>query len=400
MTEGRVEWRRHWALPFVASMGIAGATLFPFVSGLLLVPLTHAQGWSRAQFSFAMLLQLPVGIFAGPFFARYVDRHGPRRVLLLAVPLAGFGLSLLGLVGHSIWQWWGLVFLLGILMAPVGPVGWMSAIILRFDAGRGLALAVALAGVGVGAAIWPVLGALALRIFGWRGVFPALGLGWALVLFPLAFATLPRGNKTRDLADDQQPRKIPIGPALRSRTTIFLTAAGAMFIIIIHGINLNLVPILSGLGYSLPQAAGIAGLAGVTAVAGRIITGLLLDYLPTRPLAIGAFLLPLATIALFLSATPAGWVTVAAVGLLGFSLGSETDIIAFIASRTFDRRAFASTYAVVIAVFSVCSALGPFLANRLYDADHSYRPFFLVAIPTILLGTVMIALVPDMKHRR
>ena len=396
MTESRQEWARSSALPFVAAIGIAGSTLFPYVSSLLLVPLTSALGWTRAQFSFGLMLQLPIGIFAGPFFAGFVDRHGPRRVLLLAIPVAACGLSLLALVGHSIWQWWGLVALLGVMMAPVSPIGWMAAIIARFDASRGVALAVALAGVGLGAAIWPVLGSLAIRAFGWRGAFPALGLGWALVLFPLAYVTLPHGHQNHAPDTAQRPVKVPLGPALRSRTTLLLMAAGALFITVIHGVNLNLVPILSGLGYSLPQAAGIAGLAGLSAIAGRILTGLLLDRLPTRPLAVGAFLLPLVTIALFLNATTTGWTTVVAVALLGFSLGSETDIVAYIASRSFDRRAFASTYAIVIAVFSLCSAAGPFLANHVFDAHHSYRPFFVDSVPAILFGTLLIALVPDM----
>jgi len=55
MTTSREEWARSWALPFVAAIGIAGATLFPFASSLLLVPLTRNFGWSRAQFSLSLI---------------------------------------------------------------------------------------------------------------------------------------------------------------------------------------------------------------------------------------------------------------------------------------------------------------------------------------------------------
>ncbi len=400
MLASREEWARSWALPFVAALGVAGANLFPFASSLLLMPLTSTFGWTRAQFSLGLILQIPIGIVAGPFFARLVDLHGPRRVLLFGIPGAACGFSLLAFVGPSIWQWWSLVALLGLMVAPVLPIAWMAAIVARFDVSRGLAMAIALAGIGLGAAIWPVLGALAIRTLGWRAAIPALGVGWALVVFPLSLATLPRGSREQAARLSPGPNKVPMGGTLRSRTTLSLIAAGSLFIMAIHGVNLNLVPILSGLGYSLPRSASIAGLAGLFAIVGRILTGLLLDRLPTRPLAIAMFLLPLITLALLLCATSTGWIVVAAVALLGFSLGSESDIIAYIASRRIDPRVFAFTYAIASAVFSMCSAIGPFLANHLYDAHHSYRPFFLAAVPAILLGAVFIALVPmkDESH--
>ena len=400
MTTSREEWARSWALPFVAGLGMTGANLFPFVSSLLLLPLTSRFGWTRAQFSLGMLLQIPISLVAVPYFAMLVDRHGPRRVLLCGIPVAACGYAMMALVGPSIHLWWSLVALLGLTMAPVLPVAWIAAVIARFDTSRGLALAIALAGVGVGAAIWPVLGALAMRTLGWRAALPALGTAWALVLFPLAYATLPRERRQSEPRTAPTADSPPIGLALRSKVFLLLICAGSLFIAAIHGLNLNLVPILSGLGYALPQAASIAGLAGLGAIGGRIVTGTLLDHLPTRPLAIGMFLLPLVTLALFLDATSGSRTLVFAVALLGFSLGSESDIIAYIASRRIDPRVFAFTYSIATAVFGMCSALGPFLANRLFDSFHSYHPFYWAVIPAILLGTALIALVPMNDERR
>ncbi|MBU6266795.1 MAG: MFS transporter [Sphingomonadales bacterium] len=398
MTTPREEWAASWPLPPVGMLGIAGSTLFPMVSGLLIVPLTGAFGWSRAQFSLAMLLQVLVGLVLGPIAGRMVDRHGPRRVLLAGIPAMACGFGLLGLVNGPIWQWWLAVVLLGVTMAPVLPVSWMAAIISRFDAARGLAMAIALAGVGLGSAVWPVLGARLLATWGWRAVYPALGIGWAAVLLPLAWATLPRTPSARSAQTTAVPGAC--GQTLRSSTFLLLTAAGSIFIATIYGINLNLVPILTGLGYSIGQAAGIAGLAGLSAIAGRVLTGLLLDLLPTRLLAVATFLLPLVSIALLSRLGAPGGTVVAAVTLLGFSLGAETDVIAFIASRRFDSRVFASAYSVSSAVFSVCAALGPLLANRVFDASHSYHGFFLAAFPAIAIGAILVALVPQPSRTR
>jgi MFS family permease len=397
MNASRKEWSRSWALPFVAAIGISGATLFPYVSSLLLVPVTHSFGWTRAQFSLGLILQIPIGIVAGPYFGRLIDRLGSRRVLLAGIPCAAFGLSLPGFIGPSIWQWWSMAVLLGLMMAPILPIGWMAAIVARFDASRGLALAIALAGIGLGAAVWPVLGSLVIRSLGWRAAFPVLGLGWGLVLFPLSFATLPRELSEPGFGDVNGLGKAPVWETLRSKTAILLITAGSLFILAMNGLNFNLVPILSGLGYSLARSAGIAGLAGLAAIAGRIGTGIVLDHVPTRPLAVGMFLLPLAAIALFEQATGPSWTTLAAAGLLGFCLGAESDIIAFIASRRFERRVYASAYAIVSAIFSVCAAIGPFLASSVYDTHHSYRLFFLGAGSAILSGAILLIFLPEQK---
>lgn len=278
-------------------------------------------------------------------------------------------------------------------MAPVLPVGWMAVVIARFQVSRGSALAVALAGVGFGAAVWPVLGTFVLSILGWRATFPALGIGWGLVVFTLAYLLLRDEPKTQNGNMNGRP-KIALSNALRSPTFLLLAAAGSVFITVMYGFNLHLVPILKGLGFSLTAAATVAGFAGVSAVFGRLLTGFLLDRLPTRPLAIGVFLLPLLAIALFWHASAANWVPMAAVVLLGMSLGAESDIIAFVASRQLETRVFASSYAVAAAVFGACSALGPLLASLVFDINHSYRLFYLSACPAILFGTALLAILP------
>ncbi|HEX7856864.1 MAG TPA: MFS transporter [Sphingobium sp.] len=369
-----------------------GSTIFPYVSGILMEPLTHAFGWTRSEFSFAFLLQVLVGLFAGPFFGRVIDRFGPRRVILAGIPVATCGLSLLGLVGQNIWQWWALVVFQGLAMAPVLPVAWVAVVVARFEINRGLALAVALAGVGLGAAVWPALGTLVIGRLGWRATFPALGVGWGLIVFALASLLLKDEPQSHDTFGTKRQNPSP-RDALRS-PIFLLTAAGSVFITVVYGFNLHLVSILKGFGFSLTAAATVAGFAGVSAVVGRLLMGLLLDRLPTRPMALGVFMLPLLAIALFWNAHEANWVPMVAVILLGLSLGAETDIIAFVASRQLEPRVFASSYAVAAAAFGACSALGPLLASLAFDATHSYRVFFIAAGPAILFGAVLIAMVP------
>lgn len=394
MNTARQEWAEHWPLPFVAMLGVAGSTIFPYASGVLMEPLTQTFGWTRSQFSFPFLLQAAVGLVAAPLAGRLIDRYGPRRVLLTGIPIAVVGMSMLGLVGRPIWSWWVLAVIQGALMALILPVGWITTVIRQFHVSRGLALAIALAGVGLGAAIWPVLAALTIYWLGWRAVFPVLGVCWGLVVLPLTFLLIASDRTLRSSEAAGKPGSTTLRALLWSRKFLLLAAAGSLFIATIYGFNLNLVPILKGLGYSVTEAAGIAGLAGVTAVIGRILIGLLLDHLPTKPLGTSIFLVPIAAAALFLSAQGTGWMPVLAVVLLGLSLGAETDIIAYIASREFDRDVFASAFSVVSAIFSVSAGLGPLLVSALYDASHSYDLFLAVSCLLVMSGAALLALVP------
>lgn len=395
-TTARQEWAAGWPLPFLGMIGIAGSTIFPFASGLLMEPMTAAYGWSRSEYSFAFLLQVIVGFFFAPLAGRLIDKYGARAVILRGIPVTVAGFLLVGLVGQPVWQWWALVVLLGITCAPILPTGWMAAVISRFEVTRGIALAIALAGVGLGTAIWPVLAALLLEYVGWRPVLPLLGLGWGLVVLPLAFFFLHQKRaEPADVASAERPAPPPkVGEVVRSPAFILITAAGGIFIGTLYGFNLHLVPILKGLGYTNTSAAGIAGLAGIMAIVGRVVTGFLLDRLPTKPIGLVIFLIPICSALMLWSAEAVGIVPLAAVILLGLSIGAETDIIAYVASRQFDQRIFSSAYAIVTSVFSLCAGAGPLLASSLYDRAQSYDLFFPVACGLIGIGAVCLALVP------
>ena len=102
------EWAAMWPLPLVAMFGHAGAALFAYSSGVFMGPMTAEFGWSRAEFSMAFVIQTLFGIVVQPLVGRLVDRVGPRRVAIAGIIPAALAVSLLGLVGKPIWQWWGL----------------------------------------------------------------------------------------------------------------------------------------------------------------------------------------------------------------------------------------------------------------------------------------------------
>ena len=135
--------------------------------------------------------------------------------------------------------------------------------------------------------------------------------------------------------------------------------------------------------------------AGIFVIGGRIATGYLLDRLPTRPLSIAVFALPV-IVCLVLWVFPGNSIAImVAVALLGLATGSETDVVVYMIAQRFGRDIFATVLAVIMSVFALLAATGPLLAGSIFDQYDSYEPYLMIGIPLALLATLCIALVPD-----
>ncbi|HEX7742946.1 MAG TPA: MFS transporter, partial [Sphingobium sp.] len=365
------EWSAHWPLPLIGMLGIAGSTTLGYSSGVFMQPMTEEFGWSRAQFSSAFTAQMLLALIVGPLVGRMIDRHGPRRVALVGVFAFVPGVSALGLATGAPWQWWALGALQAACTSMIGPPTWISAIVPRFLASRGMALAVALAGVGVGTAIWPVTAAYFVEHIGWRGSFAALALCWGVLMAPLTFLFFTDPPRAPAPIVVGKPSSSEYRQALLSRDFLCITLAGGLYASMSYAMILHSVPMLRANGLTLTQAATLAGIAGVCSIMGRLCTGYLLDRFRTRPIAVVVFLLPIA-VSLLLRLGGGSWETaLLAMMLLGLSAGAETDVVVYTASHRFGRHVFASVFAVIMAVFALFAAMGPLLASALFDAYQS-----------------------------
>ncbi len=122
--------------------------------GVLMMPLSAAHGWNRAQLSFIATVLTVSIIVVMPFIGTAIDRYGPKRVLLPSLIGFGITLSTLGLA-RSLSALYGLYALVGVVSAGANSVPYMRVLSAWFDRQRGLAIGVASAGMGVGFALIP-----------------------------------------------------------------------------------------------------------------------------------------------------------------------------------------------------------------------------------------------------
>ena len=187
---------------FLTLLAAAGVRSAPSV---LMVPLEEEFGWSRA----AIALPISLGILAygivGPFAAGFIERFGPRAVMLaaLAVFSLGFGLTPLAHTTSVLILLWGVLVGAGTGMTAMV----MAAIVAGrwFVARRGLVMGLLTGSAAAGQLIFLPLLANLMLVVGWRGaVLIACGLVLALVpvvaLFmrdrPADVGLLPYGQRS------------------------------------------------------------------------------------------------------------------------------------------------------------------------------------------------------------
>lgn len=395
-TSTAAEWRNYWSLPVAAGLGYATAVMYVYGMGPFIEPIQQEFGWSRAQISsgitiaafFSALFGIPVGMV--------VDRVGPRRVGLIGVLLMGGAVALLGTATGTQGNW---VFLWGLLAFStlwVQATVWTSAVTSRFEKSRGLALAITLSGASLSATIFPLLATWLIGKYDWRTAYMAMSGIWVALVFPLMLLFFrgaqdtPSAGRTSATETVRAVMGVSLGEGLRSSALYKLVMAGGFFAFTAIGVVVHFVPILKDSGADPMAAAGVASLVGIFSIIGRLGTGFLLDRFPGHLVGAYAFLIPIIASALLLldGSNPLSQAIAAAI--FGLTLGSEVDVIAYLAARYFGLKHFGALYGAMVMALSLGTAFGPLGAGAVYDNFGSYSPF--LVLTAILMGISAIAL--------
>jgi MFS family permease len=387
-----VELRRYWLVVLGAFLGTmaGGACTYFYSSGLFVKPMAQEFGWSRAEASLGPLLATLVYGLSAPLLGRLIDRLGAVRLGLAALVALSAGYASLALLTTGLASYVALVALLAIASCASTPVGFTRPIILTFDRQRGLALGLMGTGVGFGAFLVPMLLGPVIATHGWRTGYLALA-GAVLASVPLVALLFKLGGGTdRRLAPTQVPddvvRAAP-GQTLRDPELWKLFALFTFASLGIFGSIVHLTPMLTDNGYSIPQATRTAAMMGASVIGGRVIAGMLLDKWDARRLA--SLLLGGSSIGLFLLATQNAALVAPGAVLLGFAIGVEIDLVAYLVSRAFPKAHYSMAYGVLYAACAVGGASSPPIAGAVRDITGSYVLWQAAAGCALLLAALI-----------
>lgn len=392
---GAGEFRQGWRVVLGAFIGIGGgfASLYFYTAGLFIKPMAAEFGWTRSEASASAVSFMIGNTLALPVAGRLVDRYGEVPVAFFSGLALAIAFALLGFLTAGLASFLLLVLFLTVISAGSNAVSYNRLIVRKFHARRGVALGLALTGTAMGAAAVPPFLAPFIAEHGWRPAYYLLALA-ALVLTATAALILRErdaGPKASDEAGLVSWREICSERAFYSISAMIFLSATAVL-----GTTLHIVPMLTDGGMSVAAAGATASALGISVIMGRVVAGYFLDrwdagwvtWILLTLAGLGALLLWAGTPSLILPGAI----------LIGFGVGTEGDLLAYLLGRRFPVRSFGSVYGMIFGVHAFGAGVGGMLAGTMFDLTGSYGTWLLFAATALCVAS-LIALLTERNVR-
>ncbi|MGN6650927.1 MFS transporter [Trinickia sp.] len=286
------------AVVFLVLLAAAGTRATPSV---LMLPLEHQLGWSRATISLAISVNIALYGLTGPFAAASMQRFGVRPTLMTALVVMAMGVAVSSMMTAP----WQMIAIWGVMVGGATGVAalTLSATVVNrwFVQRRGLVMGVLTASSATGQLVFlPMLAAVA-QHHGWRPVVLIVAAVAAVVL-PLVAFLLPERPASVGLRPYGEPHDAPRTDAQSAQNPLaiaFGTLAMAsksrdfwllFFSFFICGASTNgyvgthLIAMCGDYGLSEVQGASLLAAMGIFDLFGTTLSGWLSDRFNSRVL--------------------------------------------------------------------------------------------------------------------
>jgi sugar phosphate permease len=385
---------------------LIGALMF-HAYGAYVVLLREEFGWSKTMLSAAFAMARAESGILGPIQGWLTDRFGPRALIRIGVVVFGLGFLLFSQVDGPV-SFFATFFMmaLGSSLGGYLPIG--VALVAWFRRRRALALSISSSGMAIGGLLVPLV-VLALSRLGWRWTAFASGVLVLIVGLPLAQLVRHRPEPHGWSPDGDPPGPAEIVAAAPGRPLPgdrHFTARQAMatrafwYIAIGHGAALLVVSavlvhmvvhVTERLGYSLPQASGVAALMTAMQATVQLGGGWLGDRFSKRWIAAGCMLAHAVALLLLAMATTF-WMVLAFAVLHGLAWGMRGPLMSAIRADYFGSLSFGTITGISSMIAMVGMMGGPLVAGVLADRTGSYVPGFSVLAALAAVGSVFFVL--------
>ncbi|MCX4165824.1 MULTISPECIES: MFS transporter [Paraburkholderia] len=286
------------AVVFLVLLAAAGTRATPSV---MMVPLEHQFGWSRATISLAISVNIALYGLMGPFAAAAMQRFGIRPTVLVALSTMAAGVALSSLMTAP----WQMILIWGVMVGGATGVAALSlsaTVVNRwFTTHRGLVMGILTASSATGQLVFlPLLASIA-EHHGWRQVVWVVA-GAAAVVLPLVAFLLPErpdsvsqrpygeapGAVVATRIETKNPLQIAFGTlASASKTRDFWLLFFSFFICgaSTNGyIGTHLIAMCGDYGMTEVQGASLLAAMGIFDLFGTTLSGWLSDRFNSRVL--------------------------------------------------------------------------------------------------------------------
>lgn len=394
----------------VSAMRILGGGLHSYGFTVFFLPLSQDLGLSRAATSLAFSLARAEGAIEGPFVGYFIDRFGPRPMLLIATLLTGAGYIVLAWVDSYATF---LIVYLGIISLSFTP-GFVHASMAVgntwFIRYRARAMTVISSAVPIGGTLLTPLLAMTVQAWGWRwgaivagALFLVIGIpvGMGVRPSPESMGLLPDGDKppTPTAESDGAP---PPSPAKSGETDptvreAMKTIAFWLFVIgmtvrvaAYSTISVHFVPIMVWKGLTQEHAAILLGAFAFLNWATHYVIGPIADAV-NRPKLLAACMLTGAGSMLLLIWGDGLW-PLWLFTILFTAIDASFPVVWATIGDFFGRKYFATIRGTMAFFYTWGGVLGPVIAGADYDRSQSYVATLWGLSGILLLGAVLTAM--------
>jgi len=386
-----------WRVVLAACLGVMAGfgSLFVYTFSVFVKPLAAQFGWSREAISSGFAIAAVTLGCSSPLLGRWIDRFGPRRIILPCMTIYVCGLASLAFLRAGIWQFYLTCFILGLVGNGAAHLAYSRSISTWFHHRLGTALAFVMVGAGMGAMILPLIAQGMVSRSGWRASYGSLA-GLALLLgLPLSWRYIrergaPNGYQVTAAVNSGKTWQQGLGSyAFWIITAILFVSSTSM-----NGAITHLSALLTDRGITASEAALCASILGGTSLFGRVVVGWLLDRFFGPRVALAVNMITAAGVFLLARASSFSLGCLAA-ALIGVGAGGEAAITPYLLTRYFGLRSFSTLYGFTWTFYAAAGAIGPVILGRAFDLTGSYVSLLSMLASALALAAIANLLLPS-----
>ena len=388
-----------------ATLRILGGGLYFYGFSVFFLPLSQDLSLSRASTSLVFSLARAQGAFEGPIAGYFMDRYGPRPLMIMALIMTSIGHMLLSNVTSYVML---LVVYMGVVSLSF-HAGFMDAPMLIantwFIRKRTMAMALISGSIGIGGFLFTPILSAAVHTYGWRQAAFGCGIAFIVIGMPLALL-VRRSPESLGLLPDGDPalpaRANPGGEstaseeadftlaqALRTSSFWLITSATAIRVIILSAINVHYIALMVWKGVSEQRAAFFLAAQAFASLPSHLLFGWIGDRVHKPKLMAGCMLLAMCSM-FVLERVHTEWAILIFIAL--FSVVESTFPVNWsTVGEYFGRKNFAKIRGSMSFVSTWGSVIGPVVAGAIYDRTQSYEIMIWTAAALLLVASALYA---------
>lgn len=381
--------RRSWLVIAASAVALIVSvnTLVLTPLGVLMDAIAQDMGWERVTVSNGLSIFAFTAAIVMPFAGRLLDTYGIRKVGIPSVLLTMVMMVAVAFVPNNQGLWFLFLGVLGIVSVGQGGLTYMKVASEWIDKNRGLAVGLVGTGMAIGQVIAPIISqTLITYLNDWRQVFIGLAILLGVVALPPLLLVVREPTQaerealgtTRSIGDTSELPGLTVSEAVRTRQFWILLVTTLVLGCAIPGAMVHMVPMLTDQGISPALAVSAMSLAGVAAMAGRLIGGFIIDRFHAPYVAGVIFTMPVFGF-LFLSDVVSSTVLIlVGAALLGAAMGGEADLVSYMTSRYMGMKRFGAIYGIFYALLALGYAAGPFVYAVVQAQTGNYNLAFII----------------------